>query len=89
MQQDRTFDLGHIIKGFGQFFDVVPVERAEIIETEPFEQHARSHEAFQGFLRPFRQVHQIPADAGNVTKQVLGFLFKPDERLGGHLATEK
>ena len=89
MKQYRPFDLRNVMQGLHELFDVMPVERPEIVETETFEQHPRGHETFQGLLGTFCQVDQVPPDARHVTEQMFGLFLEADKGLGRHFTAEK
>ncbi len=90
VDQHRPVDVvAHPLEGLDQVFQLMALDRADIVEFEGLEQHAGGEEALEALLALAQDVEDVLADIGQLSQPFLDVGLDPSHRLAGQLAAEE
>ena len=89
MQELRALEVAQVFQGGDERFQIVPVNRAHIVEAEFFKQRGRYNHAFGLFFQPFGQLKQWRGIAQHLLAHIFGRRIELPAHQLGQIAVER
>ena len=89
MNQDRSFQVLAVGKGFNELIEAMPANRAHIFEIKGREKKTGGDEAAERVLASTNELNDVFTDPGHGAQEALNLFFKSQVAFGGQLAAEE